>query len=420
MLMAGKVVPLSPGDNERSAHIEGDELILTRFHERDRDVVALAADADDIEAFVHDCLAVGARALRAARTTTDVAVVEKAFGDMTQTFSRGLAEFAGEIDAKAKALLDAEGGELPKWLDEYKAELEELLGDTFDPDSKQSALAKIEEVMRKAARDQVQAVRTLINPDNEDSLLGRYRSEIVKTVEKEAGAVRKAVDELKTQLAVDGAKAEMLELTTSKGFTFEEKLERALIIVSSPHEDVVDRVGGSPGARGRKGDLKVTLNPADTGGQDACYVLEAKDSKLKLRDILKELDEAITNRGALAGIGVFAKPAQSPAAAPFQPYGNRALVTFDKDEGDDLALRLGCAWARWVARRQLVADMDRVDLERIGSRIEAARQALRTASTIGTALKTSKTKIDQALGHVATLVSDVESALDGIEDEIAA
>jgi hypothetical protein len=44
------------------------------------------------------------------------------------------------------------------------------------------------------------------------SPLGRYRSEIVKSVRDETTKVHKAVQELATQLAVSDAKAEMFEL----------------------------------------------------------------------------------------------------------------------------------------------------------------------------------------------------------------
>src|SRR5436189_219194 len=81
---------------------------------------------------------------------------------------------------KSKELLDDEKGMLPRSLAEFRAKLEELLGDTFDPDSKQSVIATLEQVMDKAALEQVKAVRALIDPENEESPLGRYRNEIVK------------------------------------------------------------------------------------------------------------------------------------------------------------------------------------------------------------------------------------------------
>ncbi|MDP9280021.1 MAG: hypothetical protein M3P00_11440 [Gemmatimonadota bacterium] len=413
------VLPITQSDGAPTARIEGDALVLDGFHEHDAQVVALAENAENIDALVHDCLAVGARALTAAQATTDVAVVEKAFGDMTDSFSRGLEEFSEEFAAKTKELLDEEQGALPRSLGEFKSEIEELLDGTFDPESKVSALAKLEEVMRKASADQVRAVRSLIDPENEDSPLGRYRTEIVKSVEKETSKLQAAFEELRSQIAVDEAKAEMFELTTKKGFTFEEELESRLIGICQPCGDVAERVGGTPGARGKKGDFVIRINPDDVAGQDVCFTVEAKNRRMPLRDILKELDACMANRDASASVAVFAKQEQCPGDSPFQAYGNRAVVVYDVEEGE-LALRLALAWGRWVVRRQLSAVADAVDLDRIGSLIESARQALRTQSTIDRALTTSANKITEAKGHLASLVADVEAALASVEREIAA
>jgi hypothetical protein len=271
-----------------------------------------------------------------------------------------------------------------------------------------------------AGRTQVAAMRRLIDPDNDESPLGRYRAEIVKEIEKKGEAILQAFAELKTHFAVEEAKAAAFEHSAAKGFSFEHLLEEALTEIAAAFEDVAARVGGTPGGRSRKGDFVVALNPADTNGEEPSYVLEAKDSPKKLPEIMKELDQAMANRGAVAAIAVFARAEQSPTKLPFQPFDNKAVVIFDKDAPDKLALRLACCWARWIARRNLAKAADDIDLGRIASLIEAARQGLATSSKIRTALNGSKTQIDRALGHVESLVVDVAAALQGLEDEVAA
>lgn len=412
------VVPL-PGE-EPVVYIDGEELVISNFHEVDPEVLAVVREADDLPAAVHRGLAVGARALRAAQVSVDSAVVERAFGEMRDVFRRSIDDFAHEIGEKADALLDSEEGEIPKALTEFRGSVGTLLDETFDPNNKQSAVTKLETVLAEAGREQLAAVRKLIDPENEESPLGRYRGEIVKAVEKQAESMLEAFAELKTQLAVEQAKAEAFEQTAAKGFTFEETLEAVLTEITAGFEDVAAKVGGTPGARGRRGDFVVTVNPTDTGGEDARYVVEAKDSAKKLPEILKELEQAMENRGALAAIAVFARPGQSPVRAPFQTFDNKAIVVFDKEAPNELALRLACCWARWVARRQLVKGGEEIDLGRINALLEAARQGLGTVSKIRTALSGSKTQIDRALGHVESLVDDVAAALQGLEDELAA
>jgi hypothetical protein len=412
------VVPIS--NDSAVVSIDGDELSIDNLRTMDPEVLSVMREADDLVAAAHGCLGIGARAMRAARVSVDSAVVEKAFDELAAAFKRQLEVFAREVAGTAEELLDAEEGDLPKALTGFKQEVESLLDETFDPQSKQSAVAKIETAMAEAGRQQVSAVRKLIDPENEESPLARYRSEIVKTVEKQAAAVLGAVEELKTQLRIEQAKADVFEQTAAKGFSFEDQLEAALTEIAAGFEDVAERVGGTSGGKDKKGDFVVKLNSADTSGEEARYVIEAKDTPKKLPEILKELDGAIDNRVAVAGIAVFARAGQSPVKSPFQTFGDKAIVVFDKDEPNDLALRLACCWARWVARRQLTRGGDEIDLARVHGLIDGARQGLSTVSKIRAALNGSKTQIDRALGHVATLVADVETALQGLEDELAA
>lgn len=412
------VVPMPT--NDPVVCIDEDELVITNFRESDPEVLSVMQEADDLPAAVHRGLAIGARALRAAQVSVDSAVVERAFDEMRETFQRSVEEFAQEIAAKSEELLDGEDGKIPKTFVEFRNGVETLLGETFDPNNKQSAVTKLETVLGDAGREQVAAMRRLIDPENEESPLARYRSEIVKEIERKGEAILQAFAELKTQLAVEEAKAAAFEQTAAKGFSFEDLLEAALTDIVAGFEDVAERVGGTAGGRGRKGDFVVTLNPADTGGEAASYVLEAKDSRKRLPDILKELGLAMENRGAVAAIAVFARSEQSPVKLPFQPFDNKAVVVFDKEAPDELALRLACCWARWIARRQLAKAADDVDLGRIAALIEAARQGLGTVSKVRTALNGSKTQIDRALGHVEALVVDVESALNGLESEFGA
>src|ERR671922_627977 len=124
--MASNVVPMSAGGSESAARIENDELVLENFREHDQRVVALAKEAESIDMLVHDLLAIGGRAMGAAQTTTDVAIVEKAFGDMSTTFTRGLDHFGEELEKKTNELLDEDTGALPRSLEDFKKALENL------------------------------------------------------------------------------------------------------------------------------------------------------------------------------------------------------------------------------------------------------------------------------------------------------
>ena len=168
------------------------------------------------------------------------------------------------------------------------------------------------------------------------------------------GEVRKDVAELSEKIAVTEAVAPVLELTTGKGFKFEDVLDACVSRIAAQHGDVAEHVGTETGVAGtQKGDEIVTLNPDDASGYEARFALEAKSRKLTMRNTLKELDDALENRDALAAIAVFTTQEQAPTSVPFHYAGNKAIVVLDKEGLDDAALRLAYMWARWVVRRDL-------------------------------------------------------------------
>jgi hypothetical protein len=397
---------------EPAVFIEGDELTIRDLHVTDPVVVSLVAESENEEAVVLDCLGVGARALRATGVTQDSAIVEHAFQDMKAAFDRDVEAAAERIVAAAEGLLDEEDGSLHLTLNGWREELDRHLGEAFNPDSRKSIIGKFEELLERARRDHVEAVRMVISPDREDGPLARVRADIVKAVNDQVGLVLRGVTELAEKVAVKGAQAQALELSSTKGFSYEDTVHHVIGVIAAAYGDVAERVGTTTGALATKaGDELVTLNPEDTRGEHARYVLELKDRKLGVNAILNELEAAMENREALAGIAVFSRDELSPIAAPFQHFGAKAIVTLDKDELDERALRLACMWARWVVRRQLGDADGELDLDRVESLVADAKRALARATTVRKAHSSAKRKIDEAAGQVDELVEDVDRAL---------
>ena len=405
--------------NDSVVSIEDDELVIRDLRVTDSAVVALVAEAEDAEDAVQDCLGVGARAMRAAGVTQDSAIVERAFQEMKATFDRDVEAAAERIVAAADGLLDEEDGDLKVTLSGWREELDRHLGEAFNPDSKRSIIGKFDELLERARRNQVEALREVINPDREDGPLARIRLDIVKTVNEQVGLVLRGVTELSEKVAVRGAEARALELSSTKGFSYEDAAHGVIGVIAAAYGDLAEQVGTTTGALATKaGDELVTLNPEDTRGEHARYVLELKDRRLGVNAILNELGEAIENREALAGVAVFSRDELSPIAAPFQHFGTKAIVTLDKDGLDERALRLACMWARWMVRRQL-ADVDGdLDIDRVESLIGEARRALARATTVRRAHSAAKRKIDEAGSQVDDLVDDVDTALHALCDAI--
>ena len=172
----------------------------------------------------------------------------------------------------------------------------------------------------------------------------------------------------------------------------------------------------------QKGDEVVTLNPDDTNGYEARFVLEAKTRKLTMRNTLKELDDAIDNRDALAAIAVF-----SDAGAG----ADLGAVPLRGQQGDRRARRRGTRRLRAAARATCGP---------AGSCAASCAARRRTSWTWTVSARSSTTLaraidrctqirkyhtqarngIDKAGAELDALVDEVRESLDAIGEELAA
>lgn len=404
-----------------TAYVQSDELVLDDFHETDTEVVAFVRMADDAEAAVHRCLEMGARALGLAGATLDTQLVEHRFETMTSELGRAVAKFAENVDDTAEKLLGEEGGSLKTALEGWLEDVTSTLDATFDETSKRSAIAKLENVLERARTEQVRSVRALLDPENEESPLADWRREIVKTIEGQGRALDESIGKLREQLAIDEAVAVEAARGTQKGRDFESEVVDRVTEIVRHLEDVPEHTGDVAGSTGGKvGDAVVTVNPAQTPGRSVRYVLEAKDKRMTLKAALAELDAAMENRDAEAGVMVFASQAICPLGDSFQWFDHKAIVVLDRDTLDTHALRLACSWARWTACRESAEACEEIDLARISALIDQARRTLKTATAIRGSHTRAKKAIDDAGRQLDELSGEIDEALDLLEGEIAA
>lgn len=390
--------------------------------ETDGDVVRVVRDADDPVEAARQCLRIGARAVLAAHVSVETDLVEKRFDAMASRFDARVEEAVGQICEATEGLLGEEDGALAAALATHRQELDDLLDATFDPDSKRSVVAVLEHVLADAHDRQVSAVRRLVALEGDDSPLVQVKRAISQDLAERLADVRRDVQDLAERVAVKEAVSPVLELTTAKGFRFEDVVHERVGRLAAQHHDVADRCGTEPGQAGtNKGDEIVTLCHDDTHGIEACFVLEAKSRKLTMRRTLEELDDAMENRGASAAVAVFASLEQAPTSVPFHCVDDKAIVVLDPEGLDDTALRLAYMWARWVTRRSLAASaVDELDLERIGRLLDDARRALDRVSTVRRAHTTARRQIEQAGKEVDEMVRDVREVLDELDGQLAA
>jgi hypothetical protein len=398
-------------------------VYIRELDEADQEVVRIVGEADDPAMVVTQCLRVGARALRAAHVSVDVDVIERSFADLEQRFEHRVAAAVDEIARTTTGLLDEEDGALTGALGSFQSELESILGDTFDPDSRSSVLAKIEELVGAT-------VKGLIMSESPDSPMGRLKADLVDTVQREVGDVAEEVRRVTEHLGILEATEEaedayeaMYEATTGKGFDYEDLVDECIGELAAAYGDLHESTGKEKGSTASQvGDEVVTLNREDALGCDARFALEIKNRKLNMRQTMAELDEALANRDALCAIAVFRSQDQAPTAVAFQYFDDKAIVVLDPDDEDTAALRLAYMWARWTVRRQLVVatddDTETLDFERLCCLVDDASRAIERQVAIKRFHTQAKKSIDQAADQVLGMVTEVQEALAGLDAEL--
>ena len=410
----------TPEQTEAEVTVDGDLVTIEYLAERDTDLAGYVGGATDPADAARQCLRIGARAARVVGVTVDSDIVERRFEDMESRFDERLGLTVEAIKVASDELLGEDEGALTASLEAHKSSLETLLGETFDPSSKKSVLAAFETVMKEAHEQQRDSVRRLLSTDGEDSPLATLRRELVHEMKEQVSGIRKDMQDLSEQVTVDQKVAEVVEITTAKGFTFEAVLEDRLTELAAPHGDLAESTGTEIGnAATKKGDAVVTLSRDDTGGAESRIAFEAKTTKLSMRKTMAELDAAMANRDAEVAVAVFSHQDHAPTRVPFHYSENRAIVVLDAEGTDASALQLAYMWARYMVRRNLQTDTaDELDTERIRRLIEDAGRAIDRTKTIAGCHTKAIKAIEMAKDEVADLKDEARSALRLLEIEL--
>lgn len=386
----------------------------------DPDLIKMVAGAGDPEAVVQRALSTGARALAVAQVSVDTAVVENSFAALEAQLRALLDDASARVAGSATDVLDHPERGMAATLGSWKMQVASLLEQTFDPRYSDSAFGKFDTVLRDASERQLSATRRLLNPDADDSPLSRLMTGVRDQVATVLDAVGRLAEQVAADKAATVATARALERSAVKGIAFEEQVVAAVTAIAAERGDVAEAVGRLDGVTGgRVGDIAVHVDPASIGGRSGSYVVECKDRRLSLKATLDELRRAAENREAPAAMAVFSGVDHCPVATPFAVFNDRAVVIYDKEDPDPAALRLGCAWARWIVQREARHGHHGVDLDRVGQLIDEAHRALDRVSTVKRAHTAAIKKIGEASGHVAELNAAVSDVLERIEQALS-
>lgn len=398
-----------------------DVLYIDRLTCTDADVVELVRRSDNPEAAVQRALAAGAQMLSMAQVRVDTAVVDQAFTALTREITALMAQTTQTVTTTTADLLHSPEHGINAALDAWHTKAIDLLAATFDPGRTDSAVATLDRVLRGAGERQVEATRRLLNPAGDESPLSQVFGGLRDQIGTVLDAVSRLAEHVASQNAARAATASADERSAVKGLAFEDLVAKVVTDLTSRRGDVTEQVGKTRGSTGSMvGDVVVDVLES-AGGRTGRYVLEAKDRRRSMRSTIDELDAAMLNREAGAGIAVFARQEHAPVSEPFFEHDRCAIVVLDKDELDAGALRLACAWARWVVLRDAGGQSENaLETERVTALIEAARRALVKARSIRRAHTVAKNSIADAGSLFGELVEQVGSVLDELETLTAA
>lgn len=392
-------------------------LTINSLTINDQDVADFFADKEEKEQLLTQAIQIGVIGLRSIGTGASMDFVQNKFNAMIykakDTFAEEFKKFSGKIDEtfdidkktsmvarlqeNINKLFDPKNGTVTKQLDEsfkkifdekkkdsfislLQAQLEDyfddkngkvkkIIGATFDPDNKQSAIHKLmselekylgvdgkfattieetfdiedkntplgklssqlEEYFDKEEGTLQQILDETFNADKKTSVMGQFIKHLEDNFDVEKGSIKKLLDPsrenspiqqlrkalevhleiIKQNVVKETAKAEEREKGTLKGGDFSDAVASLLEEIARPYEDEVEDTTTKTGTRGKKGDQAVYIN----GDASKIIVVESKDddsyagSKPKL---LRDLDEAMKNRNGKFGLFVFKNESQLP------------------------------------------------------------------------------------------------------------
>jgi hypothetical protein len=402
--------PEGAGHNERSRvalstppiFLFDGRLCVTDFDTGEPAVVALfeaEADQSSYPALLESILKVGAVALARAGSQVDLghvaAEVERlsqAVGHSVESFSKVL---SAEADAQVKAL---------------SSKVEEVLGDDgalvrmLDPADPRGAAAKLTQALTETAEASGRQLVRLLDPSCPEGPMAAFAAEL-RALSNSVGQL--AIQVAATSAAERAAAAEAAR-GTRKGGVYEDQVVEVLGEIARTSGDVVEAVGARAALDGsKKGDVKVHVSP-NLAGAEVSVVFEAKNAKLGLEALKRELAQARSARGAAVAVAVFACEGYMPAGtAPLCEIDPSSFaVVYDPASGDVEALRLAYRFARIVAVAWL---REQVRAESVDS--DGLRADLSEATSLLKAIVAVKSKIAQARSAVSKNLGDCEESL---------
>jgi hypothetical protein len=218
--------------------------------------------------------------------------------------------------------------------------------------------------------------------------------------------VNEVLERVSEKVGIDKAE----EKSNKKGADFNKTMHGIVAGIGSASDHEVEYTNDVLSSRGSKvGDSVVTLPSHVTGLDPLKIVWEYKaERKLTLNGILKELDEALRNRDAGAGVFVLAKEQEYESWPIEQVFsGNRMVIIVDKNDPDIYLVRYAALWAKIMVVKDLTTSTNSADVGKIAHLLDQAEITLKDFRNVTSA----HNKIATGLSDAQRWAKEIENKL---------
>jgi hypothetical protein len=293
---------------------------------------------------------------------------------------------SAEVDRLISALTTMTADQIPSVMNAYAADLDKRLSGIFDGQadtSIQRDIAKVvQEVLITQSKDIVRSLASAESPL--EALKAEFSAKLAMLSSRQDEMISRVTAVGERVLASREIQIEK-DRGTAKGVEYEQDVEDALEWIFRPFGDAVSFVGSETGVRGtKKGDFIVDVNNDVREETGLRIVVEAKATNLTKPAAMRELDDAMANRDAVAGVLVLSCVDNAPTSGRALRLltGGRIIVVHDPKESGRLALEAACHIARAFALRTEKEIVGEVDLAAIEDGLMQLDRVIDDAKTI--------------------------------------
>lgn len=387
--------------SQQAVTISGARIIVSNMELIDDDLALYLTEFSEESRIdlTRRALKIGLLALRGSTAIDKADYVEKEFGKLSQRLDQRVDTFVKLVVDNLDRVFGEDRGVMRSVLDRYLGTGGKL-DDLFDPERKDSAIARISAILDQHFRGRDSVLYTLLDHSNPESPLFHLKKDLVENY----------LQDIRDRLIGEQVAAEEYERGTAKGIDYQESVFEMVSQICRPFGDIPSYVADSTGKvpKSKVGDIVVDVNPGYTGGVALRMVIEAKDQHgYNAGRIVRELEEAKENRDACVALMTFTAGTCPDTCYPLEQYGDDKLVcVYDQNERSDPSLQLAYRICRIEALRRLSGPGLQIDMPRLRALVTQCSDRLRSIAPI-------KAKVTR-------WANDVNADLDSLYEELSA